>query len=137
MTKTVFGFLLTNALFDCMYVVGADYCFLPTSRNMDPSLIRSGPGACSPTSKCELCEGDYDEDEDCQGNLQCFHRHSKEAVPGCRGGEYDRSCTYCLLLLIVSFTTAHILTRLFFSARLLCESVSFWVCSHQGISEKS
>mmetsp|Transcript_9184 Transcript_9184/g.16629 ORF Transcript_9184/g.16629 Transcript_9184/m.16629 type:complete len:95 (-) Transcript_9184:205-489(-) len=49
MTKTEFGFLLANALFDCMYVVGADYCYLPSSRNMDPSLIRSGPGACSPT----------------------------------------------------------------------------------------
>lgn len=84
-------FSLINTLLDC---VGADYCYLPTSLNMDPSLIRSGPGACSPSSQCELCEGDCDKDEDCQENLICFHRHENAAVPGCRGGEYDRSRTY-------------------------------------------
>lgn len=107
---------------------GGDYCYLPTSPDMDPSIIRSGPNACSPTSKCELCEGDCNIDADCQEGLQCFHRRKKQAVPGCRGGEYDRSCTYCTVLmdncLLVSSIIYSFICFAFRSARLLCRCIA-------------
>lgn len=31
------------------------------------------------------CEGDCDDDHDCQTGLHCFFRHGDEAVPGCQG----------------------------------------------------
>jgi hypothetical protein len=44
------------------------------------------------------CQGDCDgKDEECEGNLICFHRDGGEPVPGCLGGEYDNSRTdYCV-----------------------------------------
>ena len=44
------------------------------------------------------CEGDCDTDEDCLPGLVCFDRDTANvAVPGCTGGESDRSLTdYCI-----------------------------------------
>jgi len=33
------------------------------------------------------CEGDCDNDDDCIGDLKCFHRSRTEAVPGCLSGD--------------------------------------------------
>eukprot|EP00980_Cylindrotheca_fusiformis_P005677 scaffold1184_cov132-Cylindrotheca_fusiformis.AAC.98 len=44
-----------------------------------------------------LCEGDCDTDSHCRDGLICFQRDSREAVPGCEGGESDTSLTdYCI-----------------------------------------
>lgn len=45
-----------------------------------------------------LCEGDCDEDNDCQGALICFQRGHNQAIPaGCEGGLEDNSRTdYCI-----------------------------------------
>ena len=44
-----------------------------------------------------LCQGDYDNDSDCEGNLVCFQRDEFGEVPGCIGGDYDGSRTdYCV-----------------------------------------
>ena len=45
------------------------------------------------------CEGDCDEDSDCEGDLICFHRDKNEfkSVPGCSGADNDGSRTdYCI-----------------------------------------
>jgi hypothetical protein len=39
----------------------------------------------SPSEKLEKCEGDCDEDAECQHGLKCFHRHGYTLVPGCSG----------------------------------------------------
>jgi len=39
-----------------------------------------------------LCQGDCDNDADCEGDLECFQRDSNDPVPGCRGGEDDARC---------------------------------------------
>ena len=48
------------------------------------------------------CQGDCDKNEDCEGELICFHRDASdyyyEPVPGCLGGTEDGSRTdYCVL----------------------------------------
>eukprot|EP00980_Cylindrotheca_fusiformis_P029366 scaffold23455_cov173-Cylindrotheca_fusiformis.AAC.1 len=44
-----------------------------------------------------LCEGDCDNDADCQSGLKCFQRNAGDSVPGCSGGSSDRSRTdYCI-----------------------------------------
>ena len=41
------------------------------------------------------CEGDCDEDDDCQGALVCFPRDDYEAVPGCSGrGKFQSDYCY-------------------------------------------
>ncbi len=41
-------------------------------------------GECG-TYKCGLCEGDCDDDSDCEGDLVCVERSGFEAVAGCTG----------------------------------------------------
>eukprot|EP00980_Cylindrotheca_fusiformis_P015006 scaffold4127_cov126-Cylindrotheca_fusiformis.AAC.2 len=44
-----------------------------------------------------LCEGDCDDDPDCEPGLICFQRDGNESVPGCSGGSRDGSRTdYCI-----------------------------------------
>ena len=53
----------------------------------------------NPLTNGKKCEGDCDTDEDCEGNLICFHRdkHEYKDVPGCSGGSRDGSRTdYCI-----------------------------------------
>ena len=63
-----------------------DYCFYPT-RNYVQSDNVNYVGECGPDSKfglCGHCEGDCDEDDDCDGDLVCFQReHRYDPVPGC------------------------------------------------------
>eukprot|EP00980_Cylindrotheca_fusiformis_P002671 scaffold624_cov150-Cylindrotheca_fusiformis.AAC.4 len=43
------------------------------------------------------CEGDCDDDPDCEDGLICFQRGANDPVPGCSGGSSDRSRTdYCI-----------------------------------------
>lgn len=42
-----------------------------------------------------LCEGDCDDDSDCQAGLVCFQRDGRTAVPGCRG-RGTRNNDYCI-----------------------------------------
>jgi hypothetical protein len=53
----------------------------------------------SPSNSLGLCEGDCDDDDDCEQGLRCFQRFfPKTAVPGCVGGEEDLSWTdYCVV----------------------------------------
>ncbi len=64
-----------------------------------PALQWKGVHGCTPTSPCDVCQGDCDEDEDCAGKLKCFKRYDGEytQVPGCTvGGSADISgADYC------------------------------------------
>lgn len=72
--------------------------------NKDPPPTDANPriqkiGQCSPSKKCNVCEGDCDSDNDCKGDFVCFKRrkNSFKKVPGCRGGKSDKSGTdYCV-----------------------------------------
>ena len=72
--------------------------------NKDPPPTDANPriqkiGQCSPSKKCNVCEGDCDSDNDCKGDFVCFKRRKNgfKKVPGCRGGKSDKSGTdYCV-----------------------------------------
>ena len=72
--------------------------------NKDPPPTDANPriqkiGQCSPSKKCNACEGDCDSDNDCMGDFVCFKRRKNgfKKVPGCRGGKSDKSGTdYCV-----------------------------------------
>lgn len=59
------------------------------------SLIEAGndgnPGAAFPLGRCE---GDCDNNGDCEGDLICFQRNENDEVPGCRG-DADAAMDYC------------------------------------------
>ncbi|KAL7537594.1 hypothetical protein ACHAWF_005837 [Thalassiosira exigua] len=44
------------------------------------------------------CEGDCDDDSECQGSLVCFQRSWGEPVPGCSGDDRIRKTDYCVRL---------------------------------------
>jgi hypothetical protein len=62
-----------------------DYCYDPDA---EYPLVSRGPG---PNKLLGRCEGDCDQDSDCDEGLKCFGRDSsKEKVPGCLiGGTGD------------------------------------------------
>jgi hypothetical protein len=41
------------------------------------------------------CQGDCDNDDECAGDLICFHRDGTEVVPGCVGIPEDEA-DYCI-----------------------------------------
>jgi len=46
---------------------------------------------------CALCEGDCDEDVDCEDGYFCFQRDADEDIPGCKGDAED-GIDYCIPL---------------------------------------
>lgn len=43
------------------------------------------------TRRCRLCQGDCDNDGQCEGTLKCFQRSGNEPVPGCKGGDDSKT----------------------------------------------
>ena len=64
-----------------------------------------GASGCTSSQKCGLCQGDCDNDADCQGNLRCYglgkggkEPHSIGAFPDyCTGGKGPDKHGYCLV----------------------------------------
>ena len=53
------------------------------------AVVDKGMQGCTARRPCTLCEGDCDEDEDCVGDLKCFHRwNALDVVPGCASFGY-------------------------------------------------
>ena len=54
-------------------------------------LKDKGASGCTSRNKCDVCEGDCDNDNDCKSGLKCFQRSSSsKQVPGCaKGGDGD------------------------------------------------
>jgi len=64
---------------------GYDYCY-------QPALVDLGV---EPSVTLGLCEGDCDNDSDCEAGLECFQRDGLETVPGC-GGSGTSAYDYCI-----------------------------------------
>lgn len=63
----------------------------PTIRNVGNNIFAQG------RYPLEACEGDCDNNQDCEGGLVCQQRDSHEAVFGCQGGSADSSSQdYCV-----------------------------------------
>jgi hypothetical protein len=61
------------------------------------SVLRSRLPECSRGDNCEECEGDCDSDNQCKGNLKCYHRRGRnpwDEIPGCSGRGAKRR-DYC------------------------------------------
>jgi len=103
---------------DC---IGAFVCFerkgvfpVPDCFGWEFSVATFSGGACvHPKYELKIetsiplneCAGDCDDDNDCYGDLVCFHREKDEKtpVPGCVGGENDSTKTdYCVFSPFVS-----------------------------------
>jgi len=72
---------------------GKDYCFKPTPIDLIIMGDNNDPEHAFPLMSCQ---GDCDEDSDCEEGLYCFKRDDLEEVPGCRGKgvkDYD----YCFM----------------------------------------
>ncbi|KAL7440884.1 hypothetical protein ACHAXM_007511 [Skeletonema potamos] len=98
-------------------IPGADYCYDPSalppafptvspvpptpspSNGFLPVLQWKGVNGCTPTSPCDICQGDCDENEDCLVGFECFKRSdgAYTQVPGCAvGGSGDiAGADYC------------------------------------------
>ena len=60
-----------------------------------PEVEDKGAEGCTSGNKCGLCEGDCDEDDDCEGSLKCFQREEGFLpVPGCKGAETRSASKY-------------------------------------------
>jgi hypothetical protein len=71
----------------------------PSRSPLDPQPLQDFGGTPLPEKlPLGLCQGDCDNDGQCQEGLMCFQRNELEAVPGCTGGESDIQKTdYCIL----------------------------------------
>jgi hypothetical protein len=69
----------------------------PTPTGSRPRINFKGKDYCTSRNPCSLCEGDCDDDDDCEGSLICKQRDSKENFEGCSGGGSDESASdYCV-----------------------------------------
>lgn len=87
--------------FLCVFVGGLAFCTnivgakLNEPEGNDRRLQRF-KGSSFSRYPLDQCQGDCDVDAHCRGNLVCFQRNGSESVPGCIGGENDRTPTdYC------------------------------------------
>jgi hypothetical protein len=83
---------------------GFDFCyFTSTGNNMGLTtheVVNKGWSGCSNTKPCAICQGDCDNDKQCQAPLKCFQRKAMEQVPGCtmtggNAGRKTRSVDFC------------------------------------------
>ena len=59
-----------------------------------PKLVNKGQNAVK-YGPIQVCEGECNSDDDCDGNLVCFIRRANEPVPGC-SGTISRSTNVCI-----------------------------------------
>ncbi|CAJ1965677.1 unnamed protein product [Cylindrotheca closterium] len=75
----------------------SDYCIRPSSSPAVPLNVVGNNGIPASSFPLGLCQGDCDDDSNCEPGLVCFQRDSNVAVPGCSGGLDDSSLTdYCI-----------------------------------------
>lgn len=69
---------------------GKDFCYDPNDADVGDddgppgsSTINNLGGEYCDTHTCRKCQGDCDDDSQCEGSLRCFQRNGLEKVPGC------------------------------------------------------
>ena len=67
----------------------------PLSASDKSTLRLKNNTKCSSSHPCEVCQGDCDSDDQCQGTSKCFQRNGDEQVPGCFGGFGTVGSDYC------------------------------------------
>ena len=74
-----------------------DYCTSPQFSINAPSVLAHVGNNGQPEDAFPLkaCQGDCDNDEECKGELVCFHRNGGEEVPGCEGNDVS-TVDYCI-----------------------------------------
>ncbi|GFH44862.1 hypothetical protein CTEN210_01336 [Chaetoceros tenuissimus] len=55
------------------------------SISLQPSLLIKIDKDCTSSEPCKLCQGDCDDDDECEADLVCAHRDGFESIPGCSG----------------------------------------------------
>jgi len=72
-----------------------DYCYNPEALKF-PALKDFGasPDTLKKGKKLQMCEGDCDSDDDCEGGTTCYQRSGTPTVPGC-SGEGKKDYDYC------------------------------------------
>ena len=78
----------------------------PLSASDKSTLRLKNTTKCSSLRPCEVCQGDCDSDDQCQGTSRCFQRNGDEQVPGCFGGFGTAGSDYCYEPLIGGNSTA-------------------------------
>lgn len=63
-----------------------------TTRQLLPRVKQIGN---NPSKPLGLCEGDCDNDDDCQGDLVCFQRGRRQPIPGCSGNPSNKA-DFCI-----------------------------------------
>ena len=66
---------------------------VPVKRRLTKIRYKGNNGKPSEYFPLGLCEGDCDNDDDCEGDLECYQRGKNDSVPGCSGGSSDSSYT--------------------------------------------
>lgn len=74
-----------------------DYCTNAQFAISSPSLLAhvGNNGKPEDAFPLKVCQGDCDTDDECSGNLVCFHRSGGEEVPGCEGSDVS-TADYCI-----------------------------------------
>lgn len=73
---------------------GTDYCYKDPNSDGRKFLTTVQNKDCG-EGECGECEGDCDDDSDCQTGLKCFQRRWMKSVPGCLGkGEVRKDYCY-------------------------------------------
>merc|ERR1712147_401574 len=82
-------------------VTNHDYCIKPTPKKTTPkkpskpAIKDFGANAHSRPGTLKLCQGDCDQDSQCDKGLKCFQRSGTTAVPGCTGKGVNHH-DYCI-----------------------------------------
>lgn len=59
---------------------GQDYCWVPQDGYI---IVRAQQ--CNDKEPCVECQGDCDNDDECEGDLACYQSDGDTAIPGCKG----------------------------------------------------
>ena len=89
------SFVILSSLPRALVQAKQERYHLRHGRRNQETFVNANPNFEAPFG---LCEGDCDNDEDCEVGLICFQRGRNETVPGCSGGENDQTLSdYCIL----------------------------------------
>lgn len=124
-----------------------DFCYDPEDdedRDRSP-IIDLGKSGCSDSNPCNKCQGDYNSDEQCSGELQCYKRGKDgpytDTIPGCGkvpstiGADYD-VCYQPGKLILIKLSSSPSLNQQFEISRISDSDGAVKICSPSGFTTK-